>query len=589
MKKNYIIIILAVFSFSSCKKYLEEEQISNVSYGFYDTEQGIETLVWASYAPLRALLTDQYGINLSNLGTDIYTTTRVATGNEFHLYTSAVNSTNNSFQQLWDSYYKGISSCNIAINRIPDVVGVNALKTEDGKKRRKAESHFLRAYYYFRLVQTFGRIPLLLDENLTIKNDLKRTDVPKIYEGIIADLRNASENLPTTQAEYARPVRAAAQHLLAKVYLTRGSAVTEQRGQKPTDKDSAAYYAEQAIAFKGALLSNYDEARNPRNEKNKEVLFAIQFSQNVLANGGGNTAHLYYVSQYDNISSGGTERDIENGRPFVRLVPTNYLWTLFDRKNDSRIYKAYKTVWISNTNNTATIQKWTAASAPNPSLVGQPKFKRGDTSIVFTFNAEPNQTVIDRKPYVWFPRNKWTDRFFPHYRYHMDPTRPGVNDGSGRLDFPLLWLAETYLIAAEAYGQKGDYSKAAQHINVVRRRAAYKDGEVKPFHFLMADGGNPAEVAKSTELAMEITAADINTPQKIRDFILEERARELGGDYERWYDLVRTETLYDKVRQYNTAAAPNIKQFHKLRPIPQTHIDRLANPGEKSEEQNEGY
>jgi starch-binding outer membrane protein, SusD/RagB family len=587
--KHFIIILLAVLSFTSCKKYLQEEQVSNVSYEFYDTEQGVEALVLASYSPLRILVNDQFGFNLAQMGTDIYTTTGVASGNEFHLYTSDINSTNANFQYLWDNFYKGINSCNIAINRIPNVVGINFLKTDDGKKKRRAEVQFLRAFYYFRLVQTYGKIPLLLNENLTVLNDIKRTDVAKVYEAIISDLRTATDNLPATQAEYARVTKAAAQHLLAKVYLTRGSAVTEQRGQKPTDLDSAAYFAEQVITARGALISNYDIARNPVNQKNSDILFAIQFTSNVLANGAGNWSHLFYVSQYDNIAGGGMDRDIPNGRAFVRAWPTTYLFNLFDRKNDSRLYKAYKTVFISNTNTLSKIQVWNAAGAPTPAQVGQRKYQKGDTAIVFTFNNEPNQTNIDKKPYVWLPRNKWTNRFFPHYKYCLDPTRAGVNNSDGYLDFTLFWLSETYLIAAEAYGRKADYVKAAQYINVVRRRAAYKSGEPKTFHFVMADGGLPADLTTSTETAMEITTADINSQDKIRDFILEERARELGGDFERWYDLVRTETFYDRLRLYNPATVANVKPFHKLRPIPQTHIDRLSNPGPLTEEQNTGY
>lgn len=587
--KKYLAILFATISIVSCTKFLEEKQVSGVSYEFYDTEQGIEALVWAAYSPLRALATDQFGINLSNLGTDIYTTTRVASGNEFHLYTSDINSTNWNFQYIWDNFYKGINSCNIAINRIPNVDGVNALRTEEGRNRRKGEVHFLRAFYYFRLVQTFGRVPLLLDENLTIKNDIKRAAVADVYEAIISDLRFAAEHLPATQPEFARSTRSAAEHLLAKVYLTRGSAVTDQRGQKPTDMDSAVYYAERAIAFKGGLLPDYHDARNPLNERNKEILFAIQYTNNVLANGDGNWANLFYVSQYDNIVGGGMDRDIENGRAFVRLMPTEYLWNLFDRRNDSRLYKAYKTVWIGNTTNASKIQKWTAASAPAPALVGQPKFTKGDTAIVFTFNTVNDNNEIARKPYVWFPKNKWTDRFFPHYRYFLDPTRLGVNDSGGFLDFPLLWLAETYLIAAEAHGRNGNYTKAVEYINVIRRRAAYKEGEPKTFHFVMADGGDPADFTRSTEANMEIGINDVNSPQKIRDFILEERARELGGDFERWYDLVRTETFVQRVTQYNTAAVANLKEFHKLRPIPQTHIDRLSDAGSFEEEQNQGY
>lgn len=203
MKKYILFVITFSMFLSSCEEFLDEEQISGVSYEFYDTEQGIESLTLASYAPLRIWANDQYGLKLSNLGTDIYTTTRVASGNEFHLYTSDINATNFNFQYLWDNYYKGINSCNVAINCIPNVEGVKTLLTEDAKNKRKAEVHFLRAYYYFRLVQTFGKIPLLLDENLTIKTDLPRAEVSQIYDAIIADLQFAAGNLPTTQAEYA--------------------------------------------------------------------------------------------------------------------------------------------------------------------------------------------------------------------------------------------------------------------------------------------------------------------------------------------------------------------------------------------------
>jgi hypothetical protein len=587
--KKYILILASICCFS-CEKFLNEEQVSNVSYEFYDSEQGIEALVWAAYEPLRFWASGEEGIRLTNMGTDIYTFTRVASGNEFHTYTSDINSANDNFRGLWDGFYKGINSCNIAINRIPKVVGTGSLRTVDGKNRRKGEVHFLRGYYYFMLVQSFGRIPLLLEENLIVKDDLKRSDVARVYEAIVTDLAFAANNLPETQAEYARPTRAAAQHLLAKVYLTRGSAVQDRRGQKPTDMDSAAFYAERVIATKGQLVPNFHDARRPDNEKNTDVLFSVQYTSNVIANGAqGNTTHLYYISQYDNISGGGMDRDKENGRAFVRLMPSDYFFDLFDRRIDSRFYKAYKTVWICNTLTESRIQRWTAASAPNPSLVGRPKFGRGDTAIVFTFDRNISDADIARRPFVFFPRNKWTDRFFPHYQYMLDPNRIGLNDSQGFYDFRLFWLSETYLIAAEAHGRRANYSRAVELINVVRRRAAYKEGERKTFHFVRTDGGSFADFTRSTESAMEIRLDVINSPDKIRDFILEERARELGGDYERRYDLLRTETFVDRVRRFNAAAAPNVRPFHKLWPIPQTHIDRLSNAGPLSEEQNEGY
>jgi starch-binding outer membrane protein, SusD/RagB family len=593
MKKYIVFSLLLSLTCFSCEKFLEEEQVSNVSYEFYDTEKGIEALTLAAYEPLRFWQNQEHSLRLSMMGTDIYRFTGVASGNEFHLYTAALNSTNESPTALWDAFYKGINSCNIAINRIPKVQGLLALKTQLGKDQRKAEVHFLRAYYYFILVQGFGKIPLLLEENLAVKDDIKRASEADVYNAIIADLTFAAANLPETQKDYARPVRAAAQHLLASVYLTRGSAVTEQRGQKPSDMDSAAVYAERVIATRGALLPNFHDARRQDNDKNKEVLFAVQYTSNLLANGLGNRAHLTFVSQYDLVAGGGMLRDKANGRAFIRLSPSNYFYDLFDRKSDSRLYKAYKTVWFCNTTDVSRIQTWTAASAPTPALVGKPKFGIGDSAIVCTFDNDKSVTISDaeiaKRPYVFLPKNKWSIRMAPHYQYHLDPNRIGVNDDAGFYDFRLMWLSETYLIAAEAYGRKGDYAKAVQFINAVRRRAAYKEGERKTIHFVRTDGGNPADITKSTEAAMEITQDAVNSPTKIRDFILEERARELSGDYDRRFDLLRTETFLDRVTRYNVDAKVNVRQFHRYWPIPQTHIDRLSNPGPLSEEQNAGY
>ncbi|ODS80792.1 MAG: hypothetical protein ABS46_13310 [Cytophagaceae bacterium SCN 52-12] len=55
----------------------------------------------------------------------------------------------------------------------------------------------------------------------------------------------------------------------------------------------------------------------------------------------------------------------------------------------------------------------------------------------------------------------------------------------------------------------------------------------------------------------------------------------------RWYDLKRTGKLLERVRKYNLDAATNIREFHVVRPVPQTQIDRVSNPGDSR--QNEGY
>lgn len=114
-------------------------------------------------------------------------------------------------------------------------------------------------------------------------------------------------------------------------------------------------------------------------------------------------------------------------------------------------------------------------------------------------------------------------------------------------------LGETYLLAAEAAGCMGDFAKAVDYINVIRKRAAWAAGERKNRQIYEIEGG-----------------------------------RELLGELNRWEDLARCEVLYDWVKKHNPDAV-NIRSDHKLRPIPQKHIDRLNPVGALSEEQNEGY
>jgi hypothetical protein len=156
-------------------------------------------------------------------------------------------------------------------------------------------------------------------------------------------------------------------------------------------------------------------------------------------------------------------------------------------------------------------------------------------------------------------------------------------------------LAETYLIAAEAYGRKGDFANAVKFINVIRTRAAYADGEAKPKELYTIDGGE--NNTSSTVNSMLVDVATIQNPvlpsgagfDPFVDWMLEERGRELYGELNRWEDLARTGTLVARVKLYNPDATASIKDYHKLRPIPNTHVDRLLPIQPVEEVQNPGY
>lgn len=592
----YYLLAGLTLTTSGCSDWLSEDDAPVMSYDYYETEEGVNSAIIAAYNFLRWGVGGERFDVITEMGTDLFTEGEDGSNREsFNKYATQLNPDVGILNEMWENHYKGISDANIGMQKILD----SQTLLENVKKQSYAEMQFMRAYLYFDLVQQFGRIPLVTEGSFEVRTDFKRASVADIYNQIISDLRNATENLPEKASVFGRATRYAAAHLLSKVYLTRGSAVTEARGQKSSDMDSTLYYAEMVINS-GAyqLQGNFSSLWDPSNNGNSEVIFAIQFTSEPIYNGDGNKQHLYWLSWYED--QPGMLRDKENGRPFRRHVATKKTMDdLFDRKHDSRFYKSFK--WTYYANNVNTLPKWEPLSydgtvyfTPDPAkgqIQGQLKFQHGDTSIWYTMEKTGMETNTNemRKfranyTYSYFPRETHSIRYFPALSKHLDPNRSSVAEEKGSREWVRMRLGETYLLAAEAAGRKGNLEKAAEYINLIRKRAAWADGETKDKQIWMFEGGK--NDTESTFDSLRVTAADLNGD--IVAFMLDERARELLGEINRWEDLVRCELLLAWVKKYNPDAL-YIKEYHKLRPIPQKHIDRLKPAGIISEEQNEGY
>lgn len=562
---KYGLLSLVAAASVSCESFLNEKVVSGVSYDYLETKTGIETAVNGVYSTMRWYVGGERYYCLSEYGVD-YVWEGADGGNKdaFNKYSNQLNSSFGMLYEFWENAYKGITRANTALMYLPKVGDM----ADTEKAAREGELRFMRAYFYFDLVQQFGRIPLLTEGNVSeIKTDFKRASVADVYAFIISDLRQAYEVLPDVamQADRGRATKWSAANLLSKVYLTRGSAVKDQRGQQPTDMDSTAYFAEAVInSGKFTLDSDYSMTFDQDRQKvSSETIWGVEFTNDVLFNGSeGNKMHLYWV-------------------------PTSIpVW------KDKYYYVN------ENGEETGDLLYETPAE-----LVGKPKFALGDTAAYFIpkyygakdykgaviDKAKDRQMQLDiaKAPYTLIPIDENTNHFFPCLKKWLDTQRPDMNYEPGGRNFVRMRLGETYLIAAEAYGRKGDFEKAASLINVVRKRAAYKEGEAKPQEWWQIDGGDMANLAGSTEKSMLVTPAEIS--DDFIGFMLDERARETYGEMNRWEDLVRTETLYERVKEFNPDAAPNIKEYHKLRPIPQNHIDRLSPKPSAEEAQNEGY
>ncbi|HTF27367.1 MAG TPA: RagB/SusD family nutrient uptake outer membrane protein, partial [Flavitalea sp.] len=247
MKKIYacIFAVAVITWFTGCKKYLTEKVVSGVSYQLYETPEGLEGALISAYNTMRLGVNGERALTFSDAGTDLFTVG--SDGNKtFNQYLATLGSLSGDVSEYWDYHYIGISECNVTLTYLPKVT-----LSESRKKVIEAEAKFLRSYNYFDLVQHFGKVPLILDAIDKVKTDFKRASVKDIYNSIIADLQFSFNQLPVTPDEQGRASKAAAAQLLAKVYLARGSAVSQKqqdiRGTKATDMDSVIYYANKIV------------------------------------------------------------------------------------------------------------------------------------------------------------------------------------------------------------------------------------------------------------------------------------------------------------------------------------------------------
>jgi hypothetical protein len=544
--KYFVPILAAVVLTTSCEDYLEEKNVSGLTADeYYATTDGIEALVNSCYTTMRFWYGKEDGMALTETGTDIFTRGSGMENPSVALYNSELNGTSRPALFYWNRLYSGLNTCNAAIGRLDA-----SPLSDDLKTIRLAEARFLRAFYLWHIVETWGGVHLSTEEVKDIQQTANRTPVEEFYNVIFEDLLFAVNNLPPTSADYGRVTKPAAEGFLARMYLTRGQNAL------------AAQYAKNVINnYNFAMLDDYNRLWGANPSKSSEVVFAVNFTTNLVLDhemdgpsgndltirGGGNNSHLFFLMTYDQLP--GMKRDIALGRPFSRFMPTAHLLDLYNEDTDARYDATFQSVYYCNN----------LSNAPAGMTLGDTAIYATKRIIPAAEQAQHNYTTIDRRrTYDVNDRPIVRDRYVSLKKF-LDPTRQNLSQTPGLRDFYVIRLAEMYLIVAEAE-RATNPTEATQYFNMVRERAA------KP--------GREAE--------MRVAPADLTL-----DLILDERAREFAGEQLRWFDLKRTNKLIEKVRLWNTDAAGNIQDYHMVRPIPQSQLDAITNPAEFF--QNEGY
>ena len=511
----------------------------------------------------------------------------------------------------WERNYDNVNIANTVLQYLPETKDLSAETRADFE----GEARFTRAFSYWWIVEWWGDTDMRTVTADTPDFVAHRTPRTQIYDQIIIpDCEAAASLLPVQpyKGDVGRATKKAAWALLARVCLARaqyepaGSATQMAFYQKAYN--AAKYVMDNKASLGIALYNTYDEIWQAKNNKtNTEFLWVTSHSSDASLNpnpSNPNRLHLYWSPRLlDKAGITSTGDSWEYPKESALLMPTYYflnLWKDWDIRYQVLFqeefpganrrgsytwdqamvdnYNAPAALVGKTTPNGSTVLKFTkehvtaaqkdAAAAQGYALCGLE-----DTYDVANVNAQGGTRVRKdiKTKFEAFPR-------FMKYRiWDRDPNGTillkAANGNVGFADVPVMRYAEMPLIAAECQIALGNTGLAAQII----RDEIRNQRVVAPGHTL-------------AEAQADVTAGNMTI-----EWILEERARELCGEWLRWFDLKRTGKLVDYIRQHNPAwenprgeiKGDVVDAHNYLWPIPVSFLDKLENFEEFG--QNPGY
>ncbi len=286
MMKKILYLAISLSLLSSCDMDLDQQPISAASSETYfqtigDFTQGLNAIYSAAREYPDRLM------NLSETRSD--NLFAVSDGgvrdwegiNSFHR-----NILSNPYvMEAWQTDFMGIFRANNYLEQLA-TKGEAVIIDTDLRRRMEGEVRFLRAFYYFDLIRYFGRVPLI--DRVVSANEAKtipRSAVSEIYSLILSDLNLAVDYLPAPSAyadqDKGRVNKYAAKMLLGLVYMTRSGPDlgVDGAGLNTNEWGEAVKQFDEIIASNEfQFLPTYTEIFDYNNERNKEVIFNIEYS-----------------------------------------------------------------------------------------------------------------------------------------------------------------------------------------------------------------------------------------------------------------------------------------------------------------------
>ena len=483
-----------------------------------------------------------------NIGRGTYTTTEGAVGDKF--------------KQL----YEGVTRANIVLQNVDQCDMSDELKT-----RYKSEARFMRALYYFTLLDFWGGVPIY-DETTIVAEDFSnmlkpRSSAEEVRTFIIKDLDEAIAHLPADwdESNKGRATSGAAMALKGKVLL-----------YNKQYQEAATCFENVINSGKYALYSDYENLFKPGGDESSEMIFAIQNIGGVGTDFGmpmtfymGSRAS--YGSCWNNVMASidfVDSYECKNGEPFDWNdyfegynenidIRKEVLYAKLDNSKKVVTYPASREKLLEMYENRDPRMK-ASIILPYTHYAGWVKNAPKDTEFIL---LEKQGDAHENNGFIRVNQNY---QLYLWRKFVAEGNMDGAinNRADTPINFPIIRLADVYLMLAECYNQmeNGDQEKAVYYINKVRNRASVNMPEINNGDSWMEARTKEEVFARIRhERAVELAAEGWSFSDMRRWGLLEEVAGPVK-------DIVNKK-LYDRV----------VNERDYLWPIPQDEIDKNPN------------
>ena len=435
------------------------------------------------------------------------------------VWSTLTASTPDHMDELWYHFYCSISRCNRALVSLSEY-GDSKLGAET-KRIREGEVRFLRAHFYFKLIQMWYQVPWV-DEEVYKNHSEEQTPNnqfthQELMEKMIADFQFAHDVLPVQQKEGGRANKIAAAAYLAKCYLTMawGDGYEASTGTSHINQEymkKVLDYTAEVEQSQYGYLEDFGDIFLPEYKNSKESIFAVQHSDYQDDN------TLYGRANWSNMLNG-CWGIWSCGWDFHK--PTQNLVNAFKTKDGLPMFDDYNKQTAYPVNGIPTAQKW------DPRLfhtVGMPTFPyKYETEFIAPDGKVKQMMTTDNS------RNPSTYGYYASMKEVPQRSKGETFDNPWQafaMNDYVLRYTDVMLMRAEAMVETGDLQGARQIINDIRQRA--KNSVAKHIGY----------AADQCEIALYPTSY-FQSKETARKCLQWERRLEMAMESDRYFSLRR--------------------------------------------------